>query len=301
MNAKLIKGLMGVLLASLAGMSFAAPGDVTCVPSNPSFTASFAPTTSNVTLMNVTITCVRPSNTGQTTVTATYAVAAGNGSNFSGSTRRARLGVTSSYVQYGLFKDSACPTSVVPWNATSPITRSVTVTSGAPAVNFTEQFYVCIPANTALTYTSGHHTDSVILTVTGSTGSPSVAFSGGTGTLSVDIFAPVTCTVSTAPGTINFGTYTAFGGAKSANTPFGINCSNTLPYTIALDNVNGVAAGLNYTLGLSVTAGSTGAASLTPTGTGVAQAYFINGNMVAGQAGNVTKPTTDTRTLTLTY
>jgi hypothetical protein len=101
------------------------------------------------------------------------------------------------------------------------------------------------------------------------------------------------CQISTAPGTVAF-TYTAFqAGNATANTSFGVRCTNNLGYTMALDTpASQSVGGLAYTLALSAASG---------TGSGVAQPYTVNGTMVGGQAGDSTASATQTRTLTITY
>ena len=108
--------------------------------------------------------------------------------------------------------------------------------------------------------------------------------------------------MSTTPGPVAF-TYTAFqGSAAPGSTTFGTTCTNSLPYTMALDATSGVVSGLNYSLVLrdfadtvNVTGGN---------GTGLAQTYRIKGTMPAGQAGTCTSGAcagSDPRTLTITY
>ena len=99
--------------------------------------------------------------------------------------------------------------------------------------------------------------------------------------------------------------YTSFQTAIQPQTTTGaftVQCTNSLPYTLALDNlsVTDLAVSLAYTLALSA-AGATG--------TGLAQSYTVTGSMVAGQAGTCattaactnTSSTNKQRTLTITY
>jgi len=101
------------------------------------------------------------------------------------------------------------------------------------------------------------------------------------------------CQISTAPGNVAF-TYTAFQvGNSTANTSFGVRCTNNLGYTMALDTPGSESVGgLTYSLVLSSASG---------TGSGSAQSYNINGTMAGGQGGDATAGTTQTRTLTITY
>ena len=104
------------------------------------------------------------------------------------------------------------------------------------------------------------------------------------------------CQITTAPTDVAF-TYTSFQpGNATASTTYGVQCTNSLPYTMALDaTATGIVAGLNYTLALSAPSG---------TGNGAAQSYTVNGTMVSGQAGTCALGScsgTEARTLTITY
>lgn len=104
------------------------------------------------------------------------------------------------------------------------------------------------------------------------------------------------CSITAGPTDVAF-TYTSFQGAAATATggAFSVKCTNTLPYTMALDATSGTVIGLNYTLALSAASG---------TGNGNAQAYSISGSMVAGQSGTCAAATcsgSQARTLTITY
>lgn len=83
-------------------------------------------------------------------------------------------------------------------------------------------------------------------------------------------------------GTVNNVTfsYTSFQAAASTATGggFQVRCTNTLPYTLALDStsVTDDAVNLAYTLSLSAAGG---------TGSGAFQNYTVSGSMASGQAG----------------
>ena len=106
------------------------------------------------------------------------------------------------------------------------------------------------------------------------------------------------CEVTAGPTDVAF-TYTSFqaGAATSTGGAFSVRCTNTLPYTMALDSTTGTVIGLNYTLALSA-AGGTGA-GLT------AASYTVNGSMASGQSGDCATTAvctgTQARTLTITY
>lgn len=119
----------------------------------------------------------------------------------------------------------------------------------------------------------------------------------------VNINLTTACKMSTAPTPVVF-SYTAFGAAASSSGGgFGVQCTNNLSYTLALDAtaVTDNAVNLDYTLALSATGG---------TGSGAAQGYTITGGMIAGQAGSCAASaasctnaasTNKTRTLTVGY
>jgi len=103
----------------------------------------------------------------------------------------------------------------------------------------------------------------------------------------VSIIAPATCNFSTPPGNITFN-YTSFGPAVLANTSFITNCTNLLPYTLALDATSSTISGVNYSLALGTSANSGGSSPLLSRGTGVAQIFYVNGSIAAGQPGTCT-------------
>jgi len=89
--------------------------------------------------------------------------------------------------------------------------------------------------------------------------------------------------------------YVAFGATVNASTSFGVTCTNSLPYTMALDATSGTVLGLSYTLALAASSG---------TGTGTLQTYAINGSIAAGQPGTCAAGScaaSQPRTLTITY
>lgn len=104
------------------------------------------------------------------------------------------------------------------------------------------------------------------------------------------------CAITSGPADVAF-TYTSFQGGAATGTggAFQVSCTNTLPYTMALDATSGTVIGLNYTLSLSAAGG---------TGNGAAQSYTVNGSMVSGQAGSCGVAScsgSQGRTLTVTY
>jgi spore coat protein U-like protein len=140
------------------------------------------------------------------------------------------------------------------------------------------------------------------------------------GAFNVSVTLTAKCRVSTV-GTPNlaFGTYTAFAGAVPA-TPIvidfectrGFGAAPTVEFDTGTDKASsaagatatgaGVVGGLNYTIAVTAGALTGGAAATTAfIGTPDTYGYTISGNMPAGQAGDVTKATTQARTLTITY
>ena len=124
-----------------------------------------------------------------------------------------------------------------------------------------------------------------------------------TGTFNVVINLTSACVYAkTADVTFN---YTSFQAAAATATAggFTLQCTNTLPYTLALDatSVTDTITNLAYTVALSAASG---------TGTGIAQTYSVTGSMASGQAGtcataggscNNSGAGNKTRTLTITY
>ena len=105
--------------------------------------------------------------------------------------------------------------------------------------------------------------------------------------------------------------YTSFQTTvTNANTTFNVRCTNTLPFSLALDSGTGAASGINYLLSLGTSA-TTNIVTAVPSllsqaGTGVDVAYFVSATAAAGQAGTLTTSTAPTavnspRTVTITY
>ena len=115
-------------------------------------------------------------------------------------------------------------------------------------------------------------------------------------TFNVTVNLTSKCQVTTAPTDVAF-TYTSFQAtAATASSTYGVQCTNTLPYTMALDTTaTNTVAGLTYAIALSASSG---------TGNGAAQSYTVNGTMAAGQGGTCALGScsgTEGRTLTITY
>jgi hypothetical protein len=124
-----------------------------------------------------------------------------------------------------------------------------------------------------------------------------------TGTFNVNINLTSAC-VYAKTADVAFA-YTSFQGSAATATAggFTLQCTNTLPYTLALDatSITDTQTNLAYTVALSAASG---------VGSGVAQTYSVTGSMASGQAGTCaaaggacTNGTSanKVRTLTITY
>jgi spore coat protein U-like protein len=117
----------------------------------------------------------------------------------------------------------------------------------------------------------------------------------------VTVNLTATCEITAGPSDVAF-SYTSFQTIDSNSTggDFSVRCTNTLPYTMALDATTGTVLGLNYSLSLSAAGG---------TGAGLTEAdYTVDGLMAADQSGTcATSPDvgtcsgSQTHTVTITY
>jgi hypothetical protein len=296
----------GLFLASATNMGYAA---ITCTAAGAS-SANFAyvANTSNTTLgqsgannvvqNNVSFSCTRNTanpNTVQFGVT--------NGLYPSGGNRARLAGPTNFHVSYNTFQDAACSVTLTDANP-NRITKTLTgPLNVAETVNV--QFYTCITQSQALpSFPSGIYTD---------TANMNIRYAGGTAIdqtspLQVSVNAPAVCSISGLPATntLNF-SYSAFQNTAAFRfASFNANCTNLLPYTMALNPVAGVVGGLNYQLGLSTgsqgSASSLGPTSLNDVGGSLGtKVHFINAAMQSGQAGQIGAPLSSIHTLTISY
>lgn len=260
----------------------------------PSYTQIYSNASNSSTALSVTVTCVKSGNGGGRTIN--YTVTPNNGLNASGAQNRAALG--GQYINYDIYTDSSC---TVPWSGSGSI---VLPGGGGATRSQTLTYYGCVPASQPTLPAAGTYSDTVSTQLSVSTGGVTIT-GANPRTFQANITVNATCTMSTPPGTVNFGTYTAFqGSAKTANTTFGTTCTNLTPYTLSLDATGGAVSGLNYSLLLNTTS-SGGMHPFGPVpGTGSVQTYFINGTMPANQAGNCAGAScvgTNVHTLTVTY
>ena len=315
MNFKSISWVMAGLLTALVSVNTWA-GSVVCTPGVFSYSEVYSTSTVGATVkqVNVNVTCVRDS-TG-TDGTVSYQVTFNNGINAgAGTQNKAFNGALT--LNYEFYKDSAC----LPINKLEGTTTLDVV--GQPATSVAKAnstvvtpllFYACIPAGQTAAASSVTYSDTIILSIAGTSSSPSVSYSSGPAstTNSVSIIAPPVCSISTPPGNISLN-YTAFQASSAkGNTLFRVTCSNGLAYTTKITDINNtvlvtdaVAAGLNYSLGVSTTSGGTPVTSnpMTFTGTGNALDGYIIVTIPANQAGSCLGGCSQTNThyLTLEY
>lgn len=250
--------------------------------------------TTNDTAGLFSVTCTRPTG-GQNRFPATFYIGVDNGNNYSGTTRRLRLGATGNYLGYALYRNyGGCSQ---PWGATlatvyvfanSGTGPNDSTTSPNPLSSGTSYcFRIDAAQNTA---PPGTYTDNVTV---------GIADANGTiwGTDLVTLSTTITAACSfTSPPTDMVLNYTSFTTtAATATSNLQLRCTNTTTYGLALSATSGTMLGLNYTLGLSAASG---------TGSGVAQSYAIDAGIAAGQSGTCAGASctaTVTRTLTVTY
>ncbi|HEX3096907.1 MAG TPA: spore coat protein U domain-containing protein [Usitatibacter sp.] len=274
-----------ILRAWLLACALLAPGlasaAYSCTISSGGFSSIYVASSPTTTIVQTsfTITCTRALADA---TTMSYSVSADNGANSQGTHNRATFGA--SRISYDLFKDSACGTQ---WRGPQTISGTLNF-SGSTSASATVQYWGCITASqTGLP--AGTYTDSVSMTLTYGNLNSTATTSAG-----VSITTNPVCNLTTPPSDIVF-SYVAFGPVANASTSFGVTCTSTLPYTMALDATSGTVLGVNYTLALSAASGS---------GSGTLQTYSINGSIAAGQPGTCATGScaaSQPRTLTITY
>jgi spore coat protein U-like protein len=251
-------------------------------------------TTNNDTAGLFTISCTRPTG-GQNKFPNTFYVGADNGGNWSGTTRRLRLGATGNYLTYSLWRNySGCSLSFGSTLATaytfanSATGPNNTTTNPNPLSTGTSYCFRIDASQT--TAPPGTYTDTVNIGIADQNGNV-----WGTDQVTFSTTIIAACSFTSAPTnmTLNYTSFTTT--PATATSPLQLRCTNTTTYTMALSATSGTLLGLNYTLGLSAASGS---------GSGLAQPYTINANIAAGQSGTCATASctaTVTRTLTVTY
>ena len=279
MKTKLCR-LLGMVALLLLGT--AAQATITCNVSSNGFFTAYDParTTTTTAQTSVQVSCSRAS--GDPTSVA-YTIKADNGLNNNGINNRAFL--SPSYIKYDVYQDSGCATQ---WKGNTTFSGTINF-NVAPTAS--HNFWGCVIAlQTGLG--AGVYVDTITTTLTYGASPASTA----TGQFTANISTPWTCSLSLPAGTtVAFGTYVAYGAAVNASAPFGVNCTNYLPYTLSISPAGGSIAGVAYTLAPSVSSN---------TGSGVQQNMTIDGTMAAGQAGTCAAGTcsgTNAHTLIVTY
>lgn len=313
MNLKSISWLMASLLTALVSVNTWA-GSVVCTPGIFSYSEVYSTSTIGATVKQVTVnvTCVRDS-TG-TDGTVSYQVTFNNGINAGVATQNIALNGAKP-LNYEFYRDSACLTKLEGTTTLNVVGQAAPSVAKANSTVVTSLlFYACIPPGQTATAPSITYGDRITLSIAGTSSSNSVTYSSGpdSTTSSVSIIAPPVCTISTPPGNISL-SYTAFQASSAkGNTLFRVTCSNGLAYTTKITDINNtvlvtdaVAAGLNYSLGVSTTSGGTPVTSnpMTFTGTGNALDGYIIVTIPANQAGSCSGSCSQMNThyLTLEY
>jgi spore coat protein U-like protein len=132
-------------------------GNCTVSASAMSFGTSSSPISANVDATGtITVLCSNG---------AAYSLGLDNGTNFSGSTRRMRLGATSNYVSYGLYTDTGRSLAWTTTTSTTSCTGGTNTCSlgTGTGANQTVTVYGRVPAQTPAV---GSFTDTVVVTVT---------------------------------------------------------------------------------------------------------------------------------------
>lgn len=262
---------------------------ISCTVSSNGFTSGYVSSPVNsasfiITQAGFDVTCTRGTTLDLTTTT--YSIQADGGLNPSGGFNVAKSGANS--INYNLYTNSVCGTK---WQGnvnTIPFPPQTITMSGLTPTTVTQNFWACIPSGQILP-ASGTYTDIVTVTPT-----YDLLVLGGAATFPISIVVPAVCSITSAPGAVIF-VYTAFSAsAVTANTTYGITCSNSLPYSMSVSPASSVVAGINYSLSLSSSA----------IGNGLQQIYTISGNAPSGQAGTCATSTcsaSQITTLTITY
>lgn len=199
---------------------------------------------------------------------------------------------------YSLFTDYAGCTT--PWSGATGATvaNALTANGDTTLTNVTATF--CFRIN-------GGQTTAKPLTFTGTEtlqvrSLTNTGFLWGSGTLTLQGTVNSLCKFTTAAGTLTMN-YTSFQAAASTSTnAFDVSCTNSTPYSLALDATGGTVLGLNYSVGLNAVGTQTLGSLL---GTGGAQSYSFMGSIAAGQSGTCAVGSgctaNDPRTITVTY
>lgn len=260
---------------------------INCSISSPGF-AVFYSGTQSVAQTSFTINCTRLPNDP---ITQSYNVRPDNGLNFKGQSNQGIFGTNK--ILYENYQNSTCTTAWRPTGNGGDIIGTISFGTSL-TTSVTRDFWGCVPA--AQNVAPGVYTDTITMTMSYGNNTANNIFP-------ISINTNANCSISSPPSNIAF-TYTAFQNSNAtANTPFSVICSNTLPYTMSLNTADGVISGLNYALGIN-TVSNGGINPLGSSGNGLQQTFYINGSMPANQAGNCSTGActgSQFHTLTVTY
>lgn len=279
-----IFNLLAVALLCTIADSWAA---VTCTaPVSTGFSTAYAPTgiVPNVTQGTVSFNCTRTDPADPLTG---YGVRADNGIHATGQQNRVNSG--GNFLTYFAYQDSACTSIWSRPNFANQITFSLADVVVPQTINL--NYWGCITTAGQIA-PAGTYTGMITMQVRRDSGATIYS----SATFGVTVINPATCAI-TRIDNVAFPTYVAFRNtplvAPSANIE--LDCTNRLPYTMALNATGGVVVGLNYFLALSTSSSR---------GTGPGQIHTITGTMPANQAGTCAGGKcsgTNIHTLTITY
>ena len=289
MNILRICRLLLALAALLLQLDARAAGS--CTVTSIAFTGVAYNNTALTATGTVNYTCSRTSN-GTDGSPFTLQLTAGGGLYYAGSTRNAGNGANR--LAYGLSTTAA-------WG------------NGLPGLGNAHAVTVAFPTGNTDTV-SGSFTFTFTMAgslnpVTGRTYTDTIAV-GGTcatapnkntpctlvgATLPISISVPSSCSIPSAPATLNLA-YTSFQSTAGAgNVPFAARCSNGAPFRMSVSPPNGTVLGVAYSLRLGTAAGSATDISSTTTynltGTGAPITYYVNATAVSGQVGTCSSGT----------
>lgn len=143
---------------------------------------------------------------------------------------------------------------------------------------------------------------------------PTAHAAEATTTFSVTAHVPTSCSISSVPGTLDFGDYAD--AQKDATTAFGVTCTSGGTYTVGLNDglnysapnrrmrIGATANYLNYELysdsGRTIRWGNAAGSWVEATGDGNEDSYTVYGRL-PGSQGLIAGNYTDTITITVTY
>ncbi len=303
--------LVRLLALAAAGMLAAPPAAhaLTCSTfSSPGWSLTYNPfsTLAATTTSTVSVTCTRQAGDAKN---MTLTVTATSGLQPAGTANQALLAGSGALLQYNNYVDAAY---TLKWN-TGGSSLSVPLAFGGigSTASATVPFYASIAVGQTTLPPSGAGSYSDTIGLQLKNGATAVSAT----TFPVTVFITPLCTISTAPGALSFA-YTSMQGAPAvASTSFAVTCTNTVPYSAALDAyaVTDSVVNLSYALNVGQSVRPAGsayaaAAPLSATGSGVAQTISIDGTIAAGQSGTCAAATctnaasaNNIRTLTITY